>query len=377
MGSTSLLARVGLVLFITISLFAAEAAHAQGVPLKGLGRFDGWRDNALIGYGIVTGLAGSGDTRRNEVTRQALRNVLSRLGTAVTEEQINSRNVAVVIVTATLPASANPGDRIDAVVSSIGDARSLAGGTLLMTPLIGPDQQPYALAQGSLTVGGYDFEANLNRQQRNYPTSAVLPGGATVENAVDASILKGDGSLSFLLSEPSFTTAQRIATAINTTQGFGTATVKNADEVAIRFSRPRTDLAAFVSQIENLTVEPSASSRIVINERTGTVVAGSDVRLSSAVISQGDIKVTVTSENYASQPSFIGGFASDVSSLIVTNTTLEVDQGGQDVSLSFPNTTVGSLVQGLTKARVDTRRMISILQALKAAGALHAEILVQ
>ena len=363
--------------FAVLALLGGEAALAQDVPLKNLGRFEGWRDNALIGYGLVTGLAGSGDTRRNEVTRQALRTVLSRLGTAVGEEQINSRNVAVVIVTATLPASANPGDRIDAVVSSVGDARSLAGGTLLMTPLLGPDQRPYALAQGSLTVGGYDFEANLNRQQRNYPTSAVLPGGATIESAVDASILKGDGNLSFLLAEPSFTTAQRIASAIDAAVGHGVAEVRNADEVTIRFNRPRSQLATFVSEIENIGVRPDASTRIVINERTGTVVAGSDVRISSAVISQGDIKVTVTSENYASQPSFIGGFASDISSLIVTNTKLEVDQGSKDAVLTFPSTTVGSLVQGLAKARVDTRRMIGILQALKAAGALHAEILVQ
>lgn len=366
-----------LALLALLALVAGTPALAQEVPLKGLGRFDGWRDNALIGYGLVTGLAGSGDTRRNEVTRQALRNVLSRLGTAVSEEQINSRNVAVVIVTATLPASANPGDRIDAVVSSVGDARSLAGGTLLMTPLIGPDQRPYALAQGSLTVGGYDFESNLNRQQRNYPTSAVLPGGATVEGAIDASIIRGDGTLAFLLAEPSFTTAGRIAAAINAATGYGVAEVRNADEVTIRFNRPRSELADFVSTIENIGVMPGNSTRIVINERTGTVVAGSDVRISSAVIAQGDIKVTVTSENYASQPSFISGFASDVSSMIVTNTKLEVDQGGQDAVLQFPHTTVGSLVQGLAKARVDTRRTISILQALKAAGALHADILVQ
>ncbi|OCC22941.1 flagellar biosynthesis protein FlgA [Croceicoccus estronivorus] len=377
MNGNALFQRGWAALLAVLALVASNAAQAQGVPIKALGRFDGWRDNALIGYGIVTGLSGSGDTRRNEITRQALRSVLSRLGTAVSDDQINSRNVAVVIVTATLPASANPGDRIDAVVSSVGDARSLAGGTLLMTPLIGPDQHPYALAQGSLTVGGYDFEANLNRQQRNYPTSAVLPGGATVENAVDASILKGDGHLSFLLTEPSFTTAQRIADAINSTLGFGIAEVRNADEVRIRFGKPHDQLAAFVSEIENVGVEPAASSRIVINERTGTVVAGADVRISSAVISQGDLKVTVTSENYASQPSFIGGFASDVSSLIVTNTKLEVDQGGQDAVLTFPNTSVGALVQGLSKARVDTRRTISILQALKDAGALHAEILVQ
>jgi flagellar P-ring protein precursor FlgI len=362
---------------LLLAVLPVAPAAAQEVPLKALGRFDGWRDNALIGYGIVTGLAGSGDTRRNEVTRQALRNVLSRLGTTVSDEQINSRNVAVVIVTATLPASANTGDRIDAVVSSIGDARSLAGGTLLMTPLMGPDQNVYALAQGSLTAGGYDFEANLNRQQRNYPTSAVLPSGATVEAAVDAAILGDDGYVSFLLSDPSFTGAQRVSEAINASFGRAIAQVRNADEVLIRYDQTPARLAQFLAQIENIAIAPDIDPRIVINERTGTVVAGADVRISSVVVSQGDIKVTITSENYASQPSFIGGFASDISSLIVTNTKLDVDEGSNDAAMSFPNTTVGSLVQGLAQAKVDTRRMISILQAIKAAGALHADIIVQ
>lgn len=355
---------------------AAVAAPGE-VQLTALGRFSGWRQNALIGYGLVTGLAGSGDTRRSDVTRQALRNVLARLGTVVTEEQISSRNVAVVIVTAVLPASANPGDRIDVTISSIGDARSLAGGTLLMTPLLGPDQRPYALAQGPLTVGGFDFEANANRQQRNYPTSGMVPGGATVETAVDASVLNDRGEISFLLSDPSFTTAQRIATRINAAMGPGTADVRNADEVLIRFAGNRTQLAAFVASIESLAVAPDRPQRIVINERTGTIVAGGDVRVSSVVVSQGDIKVAVTTENYASQPSFIGGFASDVQSLIVSNTRLEVDQGGNDHAMSFPDSSVAALVEGLARARVDTRRTISILQAMKAAGALHAEIIVQ
>lgn len=363
---------------ISLSLiFTSTAAAANEVQLTALGRFGGWRQNALIGYGLVTGLAGSGDTRRSEVTRQALRNILARLGTAVNEEQINSRNVAVVIVTATLPASANLGDRIDINISSIGDARSLAGGTLLMTPLLGPDQRTYALAQGPLTVGGFDFEANANRQQRNYPTSGTISGGATVETAVNASIVNERGEISFLLSEPSFTTAQRVASRINSVVGNGTATVQNADEIRIMFGGHRDQLASFVSTIEGLTVVPERSQRIVINERTGTIVAGGDIRISSVVISQGDIKVSVSTENFASQPSFISGFASDIQSLIVSNTTLEVDQGGNDYAMSFPDSTVSALVQGLMRSRVDTRRTISILQAMKAAGALHAEIIIQ
>jgi flagellar P-ring protein precursor FlgI len=368
-----LLRAIAAILLVAI----AAPALAQQVPIKGLGRFEGWRDNALIGYGLVTGLAGSGDTRRSVVTRQALRNVLSRLGTTVTDDQISSRNVAVVLVTAVLPASANVGDRIDVTVSSVGDARSLAGGTLIMTPLLGPDQQTYALAQGPLVVGGYNFESELNQQQRNYPTTAILQAGATIEASVDAAILKNDGHLSFLLNDPSFTTAQRIADQISARFGLGVASVKNADEVRIRFAGGAAALAPFMAALENLTIQPDAMPRVVINERTGTVVSGGDVTISSVVIAQGDIKVTITADKTASQPSFISGFASDVRSLVVTNTTLEVDQGGQDVAMRFPSTTIADLVQGLSRAGVDTRRTISILQAMKTAGALHADIIVK
>jgi len=295
----------------------------------------------------------------------------------VTEDQISSRNVAVVMVIATLPASANIGDRIDATVSSIGDARSLAGGTLLMTPMLGPDQRPYALAQGSLVVGGYSFESDLNRQQRNYPTTATLQGGATVETAVDAHILRADGQLSFLLSDPNFATASRIAEAVNGRFGGGSAVARSADEVTIRYPGDPAQLTTFLSEIQALSVTPERTPRVVVNERTGTIVAGGDVTISSVAISQGDIKVTVKAENVASQPGFVSGFASDVRSLVVTNTKLDVEDGAGDTVMRFSNTTVGDLVQGLSRARVNTRRIISILQAIKTAGALHADIIVQ
>ena len=371
--------------FIAIALAAAAVlwppvASAATVPLSGLGRFQGWRDNALIGYGLVTGLAGSGDTRRNAVTRQTLKNVLNRLGTTVTEDEINSRNVAVVIVTAALPASANVGDKLTITVSSIGDARSLAGGTLLMTPLMGPDQRVYALAQGPVLAGGYDFKSDLNREQRNYPTTALLEGGATVETAVDAQLLGPDHTVGFVLAEPSFEGAEHVARAVDQQFGAGTAAVKNADEVRIAFRGDAGQFAGFMARLESLPVEPAAAARVVINERTGTIVAGGDVRISSVVIAQGDLKVTITGERTASQPGFLGGFASDlenVGSFVVTNTKLTVEDRSHDTVASFPNTTVADLVQGLSRARVDTRGIISVLQAIKAAGALHAAILVQ
>lgn len=373
---SKLLANSARLLVITACLIGHQAL-AQSVTLKGLGRFDGWRDNALIGQGIVIGLSGSGDSSRSGVTRQALLNVYSRLGISVNESDLSSRNVAVVIVVSNLPASANIGDKLSATVSSTGDARSLAGGTLLMTPLLGPDRRSYALAQGPILTGGFAFEADSNRQQRNFPTTARLESGVTVETGIEANIVKSDGTLGFLLSNPSFTTAQRIAAAINSRFGASTANAISADEVRIRFSPNASNLTSFVAAIENLEAIPDVLPRIVINERTGTVVAGGDVKISPVVIAQGDIRITVQTRNSASQPSFIAGQAPEIRSLIVSNTELDVSQGQDDVVASFSNTSVVDLVQGLSKAKVDTRRMISILQAIKSAGALNAEIIVQ
>jgi len=364
-------------LLMLAAAVAPTTAIAQGVPLSGLGRFQGWRENALIGYGLVTGLAGSGDTRRSAVTRQTLRNVLLRLGVTVGDDQIASRNVAVVIVTARLPASANVGDRLSATISSVGDARSLAGGTLLMTPLMGPDQRVYALAQGPLVAGGHDFENDLNRQQRNYPTTATLDGGATIETAVDAQMVGPDGSVGFLLAEPNFATADRVARAINDRLGGGLAVARGADEVRIRYAGDRAALAGFLARLETVSVEPSVVPRVVVNERTGTVVAGGGVTISSVVISQGDVRVTIRGERFASQPAYFAGLGSDVTSLVVTNTTLDVEDGERDTVVSLPSTTVADLVQALSRARVGTRRTIGVLQAIKAAGALHADLVVQ
>jgi flagellar P-ring protein precursor FlgI len=333
-----------------------------------------------VGYGIVTGLAGSGDSSRNAMTRQALRNALNRLGANVSADEIQSRNVAAVMVTATLPPSANVGDRIDVTVSSIGDARSLVGGTLLMTPLLGPDQRTYALAQGALVVGGYRFDANFNREQKNYPASGLVPSGASVETAVQSDLLSDKGGLTFILADPDATTAERIAQAINAALGGGVATVRDSSAVTIR-AAAGGDLYQLISRIESLAISPDSLARVVVNERSGTVVAGGGVRISSVVVSQGDIRVSVSVDNEASQPPYYFGYGpaagGGVRSLIVTNTKLDVSQPRSDAVVSFPNSTVADLVEGLSRAHVDTRGIISVLQAIKAAGALHADIVVQ
>ena len=365
-----------LVLYASMALSAA-ASDVGDVRVKDLGRFLGWRDNALVGYGLVTGLSGSGDSPHNSVTQQALSNVLSRLGTNIPAQQLDSRNVAAVMVTATLPPTASVGDQINVAVTSIGDARSLAGGILLMTQLLGADQRTYALAQGSLVVGGYNFRDNGNLRQKNYPTSGVIVGGATVETAVTASLLDGSGHLTFVLNDPDFTTAQRIADGLNAALGPNTATARGAETVAINLTTDGANLTRLISEIESVSVSPDLPARVVINEKSGTVVAGGSVQISSVVIAQGDIKVAVDAEHDALQP-YVGGRPGHSGrGLIVTNSNLEVSDNVGDTVVKLPNTTVADLARALAKAKVDTRSTIEILQAIKAAGALHAEIVVQ
>ena len=372
--------RFALLLWGLGAMFALSSSAFAGiddVKLKDLGRFLGWRDNALVGYGIVTGLAGSGDSPRSAVTKQALSNVLGRLGSNIQPDQLDSRNVAAVIVTATLPPTAKVGDRIDVTATSIGDARSLVGGMLLMTPLLGADQNRYALAQGALVVGGYNFEDNGNLRQKNYPTTGVCVGGATVEAPVDADLLGPAGQLTFILKDPDFTTAQRIADGLNQSLGTNIATAKGADTVLINPAASGDDLNRLIAKVENVAISPDQIARVVINERSGTVVAGGGVRISSVVIAQGDIKISVDVDHQASQPLVLGGTAPDVRSLVITNSKLKVTDGSHDAVVRVPDTTVADLVRALAKAQVDTRRTIAVLQAVKAAGALHADIIVQ
>lgn len=356
----------------------AASAQAESVRVKDLARFQGWRDNALVGYGIVVGLAGSGDSPRSDITRIALRNALSRLGTSVSPDQIQSRNVAAVMVTAVLPPSAHVGDRIDITVSSIGDARSLVGGTLLLTPMLAADQKVYALAQGQMVVGGYRFDSEANRQQKNYPTSGVLPGGGTVETAVSAGVIK-DGKLVLVLKDADATTAERIKDTIQLNAVAAGVRVIDADTVEIAAGAGRDDPYALIARIENLEVTPDALARVVINERSGTVVAGGGVQISSVVIAQGDLKVTVSIDPQAPvllTPSSWGQNRLQGATLTPA-TRLDVASLKDDAVVRLPSSTVADLVEALTRAHVDTRGVIAVLQAVKAAGALHADIIVQ
>jgi len=360
---------------------AVFAANTVGIAIRDLGHIDGWRQNPLVGYGLVTGLAGTGDSSRNRATRQSISNMLAQFGMYVPIDEVQSRNVAAVMVTSSLPPFAHPGDRVDVTVTSIGDAKSLLGGALLLTPLRAPDNRVHALAQGAVAVGGYQYDFNGNLQQKNHPTVGAVPLGATIEEGVSAKVLSAGGTLRFVLSEPDYTMASRVAAAINEGVGDTIASARDASTVAIavppnaQSDAESPQLVSLLTRIENLTVTPVQRARVVINERTGTVVSGGDVRISMVTISQGDLKVSIVTENIASQPLFARGLG--VRTVVVPNTRIDVTES-DTASVSLPgNNTVADLVAALTKVRTSARDMISILQAIKAAGALHAELVIQ
>ncbi|MGK5049010.1 flagellar basal body P-ring protein FlgI [Janthinobacterium sp. GB4P2] len=359
---------------------ACAAAPAETIRIKDIGKMAGWRANALTGYGLVTGLAGTGDSSRNKTTRQSIANMLSRYDLTVVADDVQSRNVAAVMVTASLSPFARPGDAFDVTITSIGDARSLVGGALMLAPLKAANGQIYALAQGALSVGGYKYDMNGNVVQKNHPTVASIPGGATVEQGVATDVTNAGTSVTFVLADPDYTTASRVAHAINQSLGLGIelAVAQDASGIAIQIPESRRSrVTDFLTAIENVAVEPDRRAKVVINERTGTVVSGGDVRISKVAVSQGDLKVTIMTENTVSQPLLLIRVNQGRYGTPVSNTQVEVSEGAETGFVAATNNTVADLVQALTRTKTNTRDIISILRAVKAAGALHAELIVQ
>lgn len=366
---------------VLLSLALGAPAWAQqtfvGVRLKEIARAEGVQDNALIGYGLVVGLSGSGDTTRNHATLQSVANTLSHFGVNVTTEDLNSRNVAAVMVTSTLPAFAEPGQKLDVSVASVGDARSLSGGTLLLAPLDGPDGQLYALAQGAISTGSYKVQSFGSSEQKNHPTAGNVPEGATVQRSAPLG-LAGDGSsVNVILYQPDFTTATRVADAIQRALPGVQATAAHAGKVVVRFAQP-TNAVRSVSQIENVMVEPDDVARVVVNERTGTVVAGGDVRLASVTISQGDLRVSIKTDYLVSQPDGIYADPSrNIRTAVVPESKIAVHEGDARMVSLPKGATVADLIGALRSIHLSTRDVISVLQSIKAAGALRGELLIQ
>jgi flagellar P-ring protein precursor FlgI len=362
--------------FRILTLILAAAVTAISAPafaksrIKDIVEFEGVRENMLIGYGIVVGLNGTGDQMRNApFTKQSLQSMLERLGVNIRDADLNTKNVAAVMVTAKLPAFAAAGSQIDATVSAMGDAKSLLGGTLLVTPLLGADGQAYAVSQGTVQTGSVSASgASGSTILKGVPTAGRIAGGAIVEREVGFQLASA-GQLRMTLRNPDFTTARRIADAINT-RFAGTAVADNPTIVRIQPPAGR-DLISFITDIEGLTVEPDSPARVVIDEVSGVVVMGDDVRISTVAIAQGNLTISVSERPQVSQPAPFSNGQTTVTSQ--SSIKVNEERGKKLIQLN-EGASLSTLVKGLNALGVTPRDMISILQTIKAAGALQADI---
>jgi flagellar P-ring protein precursor FlgI len=364
---------VAIFLALTSAWVLAETAGHRA-RVKDVAAIEGIRDNQLVGYGLVVGLRGTGDSSQTVFPAQTLISALERMGITVPQTGSNSasnmqvKNMAAVFVVATLPPFSRPGYRIDITVSSAGDARSLDGGILLMTPLYGPDGQVYAQAQGALVLGGYMASAGGNTRQMNHPTTARVPGGALVERGVSFD-LKQMHRVNVVLNEADFHTAERMAAAINQVLGSARAHAVDSRQVEIA-TAPDEDVAALLDRVEAVQVEVFPRARVVVNERTGTVVIGGDVRLQPVSILHGGLMVNVITETRVSQPNALSSGTTQV----VQQTSVQAqDKPVNRIDLK-DGATVEDLVQELQRTGAGARDVISILQAMKEAGALEADL---
>jgi flagellar P-ring protein FlgI len=362
-------------LFGFVLALAASGAEA-GVRIKDIANLKGVRENQLVGYGLVTGLKGSGDTLRNlPFTEQSIQSMLDRMGINIRGTTLRTRNVAAVMVTADLPAFATRGSRIDVTVSSLGDASSLMGGTLVVTALRGPDGQPYAAAQGPLAVAGFSVEGAAQSLTQGVPTSGRIPNGALIEQELPDRFYDME-SLILELKNPDYVTATRIIDAVNAySQGrFKAHVAFERDYRTIFLTRPRmVGPVRFMAEVGELLIEPDTPARVVIDERTGTVVIGRDVQISTVAVTQGNLTVRITEVPEVSQPS---PFSDRGRTVVVPRTYIDANEPGAQVAI-LRGTDLQRLVRGLNQVGLKPSGIIAILQAIKTAGALQADLIIQ
>ena len=352
------------------SLLVPYAAFAA--RLKDIAEVEGVRGNELFGYGIVVGLNGTGDGNGVDFTTKSLSNMMERLGIKVDPAQIKVKNVAAVMVTATLPPFVRPGRKIDVLLSSLGDAKSLAGGTLLLTSLKGADNNTYALAQGPVTVGGFSVTAGSDQALQNHPTSAVISQGATVERAIPFDLFQSK-RVRIVLKEPDFTTMTRVVEAINTdfSRPLAVAIDGGSIEVPLVGSLSR-DPIGLVAKLEQIEVARDVVARVVVNERTGTVVLGENVTIGRVALAHGNLNISIRSETEVSQPNPLG----EGQTTVVTNQDITVGEEKRKLGIVGGNVTLREVVNGLNALGATPRDLISIFSALKKAGALNADLVV-
>ncbi|MFM1863228.1 MAG: flagellar basal body P-ring biosynthesis protein FlgA [Pseudomonadota bacterium] len=358
-----------------VALLWAGGAFAASVRVKDLVQFDGVRGNDLVGYGLVVGLNGTGDGLRNApFTEEIMSGLLERLGVNVTGEDFRPRNVAAVMVTAALPPFARAGGRIDVTVSAIGDAKSLLGGTLVMTPLSGADGQIYAVAQGPIIAGGVSAEGDAGGVVQGVPTSGSIPSGASVERELDFDFATLS-TLRLALRSPDFSTAVLIEEAINRDLGRPVALMLDSGTVALDVAQAGARSPAhLIGRIENIAIEPQTRARVVVDQRSGTIVMGADVRISRVAVAQGNLTLRVEEEPIVVQPNpFAPG-----ETIVVPRTRAEIEEEqGTGLAEVQGGANLSEIVAGLNALGVSPRDMIDILKSINAAGALHAEFVVQ
>lgn len=365
------------VLLTIMILFICTQNYAS-VRLKSIAHLSGLQENPITGYGLVIGLAGSGDSRRNKDTTQAIANLLQSFGVNLNPNDINSRNTATVVITTNLPAWAHQGDKLDINVASLGDARSLLGGTLLATPLKGSDNLIYAIAQGPLSIGGFKYDLFGNVVQKNHPTAGIIPGGAVVEKSIYNELLNKEGELHMILNRPDFTTAEHVETAINHQFGQHTAIARGAQDIEIHPpAHAHGHVIRFISQLENVTIVPDNLPTVVINERTGVVIAGADVTIDAVTISHGNLQISISTQYNVSQPTMVADVSRSVKSIVTPSTNIDVKDPGANMVKLPRHATIGNLIESLIEVHTSTRDIITILESLKRAGALHAELIIQ
>ncbi len=356
----------GMLLAVTLSPITATA----DVRIKDIATFEGVRENQLIGYGLVVGLNGTGDKGNNSpFTNKSIESMLERLGVGnLPEDSIKTKNTAAVMVTASLPPFARRGSQIDIVISSLGDASSLRGGTLIITPLSGADGQVYSVAQGPISVAGFAAQGNAGSVVEGVPTVARIENGAVVEREINFE-LNSLENVRIALRSPDFTTAKRVADAINAEIGQGRA--RMLDPTTIEVARRGQDVPLLVASLENLTVRPDSVAKVVIDAKSGTIVIGSNVRIDRVAVSQGGltVKVQETANVVQPEPITIGG-----TTVVVPETEIEIEEKDANFVVLDGDVSLQDLVDGLNAIGVGASETISILQAIKAAGALHADL---
>src|SRR5580700_9828287 len=361
--------RLACAALVALGLSAVPAGATSRI--KDLANIEGVRQNQLIGYGLVVGLNGTGDTLNNiPFTKQSLQAMLERLGVNIRGATIRTGNVAAVMVTSNLPPFGTQGTRIDVTVSALGDAKSLQGGVLLVTPLLGADGNVYAVAQGSMAIGGFQAEGDAGKITRGVPTVGRISNGAIIEREIEFA-LNRLGQLRLALRNADFTTSKRIAAAIN--DFIGAPTAEPLDPSTVMLTIPKQfhgNVVALLTEIEQLQVEPDLTAKIIIDERSGIIVMGRDVRVSMVAVAQGNLTVTISETPQVSQPApFSGG-----RTVVVPRTKIGVQEDGKKLAVVREGVSLQQLVDGLNALGLGPRDLISILQAIKAAGAIQADI---